>query len=68
MEEKEKYTPEEVARMCQAYRSVCGGLGGPVKSSIITNYEETVPKNVRDIINNLNQLEKTTQQEALKKI
>ncbi len=67
MEEKVMYTPKEVAEMCKAYRSVCGGFNSAVKSNEIIDYEKIVPQNVRNIINNLNQLERTAQQEAFKK-
>lgn len=53
MENKDLYTPEEVARMCLSYRSVKGGFNGPVHNEIIRKYENQVPTNIRESIANL---------------
>ncbi len=59
MEEKKFYSPEEVAEIARNYHSV-GKVEGhnlPMESQIRKRYEEIVPKNVREIIDKLNDLE-----------
>jgi hypothetical protein len=65
MEEKKSYSPEEVAEMAQAYFRVQGGFGGPVFSNVIQQYEDTVPENVREILNSRNHLEYLARKEDL---
>ena len=62
MEEKESYTPREVAEICRAYLRTHKD-GSTTAAEIeryerIVPYEGSVPKNVRDVINQLSSLEK----------
>ena len=56
MEEKESYAPEEVAEICRAYLKTHEDES--TAAAEIVRYEGTVPKNVRDVIDQLSSLEK----------
>lgn len=58
MREKESYSPQEVAEMCRTYHSVRGGMNAPVNTKVIRRYEEAIPKNIREIIDRKNNLER----------
>lgn len=57
MQEKKSYSPQEVAEIARHYNSVSGTWNMPISSELRGRYEETIPKNIRDLIDNLNGLE-----------
>ncbi|MEK6925882.1 MAG: hypothetical protein AABW50_01245 [Nanoarchaeota archaeon] len=65
MEQRKSYLPKQVAEICLAYRSLCGGFDGPVHAETINKYEKVIPKNIRVIIDNLNDLEETANEKSL---
>ena len=67
MENKDSYSPKEVAQIARAYRLVKGGFDNSVSLEVIKKYKETVPEKVRKIIDNLNNLESLVRQKALEK-
>lgn len=66
MEEKESYTPREVAEICRAYLKTHEDESTAALE--IVRYEGIVPKNVRDIIYELSSLEKTAFRKAKERL
>ncbi len=57
MRDKESYSPQEVAEIARHYNMVSGMWNFPISPELRKRYEEIVPKNIRDVIDNLNGLE-----------
>ena len=57
MEEKKFYTPQEVVEIARNYNLVSGMLNLPISAELRERYEGTIPKNIRDVIDPMNDLE-----------